>query len=260
MKNKACILLTGASKGIGEHIALELSRQQKAHKLILVARNAEALEEVKKRCLALDPQLDIVVVACDLSDTQNLKVLEPLLPEVDVAIHNAGYGLYRFAEEFTEEEERRMFEVNVFAPMQVTRKLLPFLYKKQGGQIIFVASQASKMVTPKSCLYSSTKFALRAYAEGLRLEAKSKGVHVAVVNPGPVRTEFFKQADKTGKYFDSVKAWAIEPDFLAKKIVALLDKPKREVNLPFSLHLLSKFSVLFPRLSDVITLKVANKK
>lgn len=257
---KICVLMTGASKGIGEHMALELSRSQKISKLILIARDIKALEQVKKSCLSIQPSLEIVLVSCDLADRQSLSELDVFLPEVDVLIHNAGYGLFQFAENFTEEEVRDMFEVNLFAPIELTRKTLPFLYQKKQGHIIFIASQASKMVTPKSSVYSSTKFAVRGYAEGLRLEAKSKGVWVSVVNPGPVKTNFFNRADKTGNYFEAVKHWALEPDWLAKKIVRLIFKPKRELNLPWSMHILSKLSVLFPHISDRLTINFGNKK
>lgn len=257
---KRSVFLTGASQGIGKEIALELARKKKASQLFLIARTEKALLDLKEICEKENAELKVEIIVCDLAKQEERKKLFPLLSEVDVLIHNAGFGTYRFAEDFTEEEERELFEVNVFAPMELSRKILPFLYQKKQGQLIFIASQASKMVTPKSSLYSASKFALRGYAEGVRLEAKKKGVYVSVVNPGPVKTGFFKRADKDGTYSASVQAFSLDAASLAKKIVRLLDKPKRELNLPRSMALGAKLFACFPSLGDWFLGNVANRK
>lgn len=257
---KRTVFLTGASQGIGKEIALELARKKLASKLFLVARTEKALLDLKVACESENTDLKVEIIVCDLSKPEERKKLFASLSEVDVLIHNAGFGTYRFAENFTEEEERELFEVNVFAPMELSRKVLPFFYQKKKGQLIFIASQASKMVTPKSSLYSASKFALRAYAEGVRLEGKKKGVLVSVVNPGPVKTEFFKRADKDGTYKASVQGFSLDASYLAKKIVHLLDVPKRELNLPWSMALGAKLFACFPSLGDWFLGNVANRK
>ena len=85
---------------------------------------------------------------------------------------------------------------------------------------------AGLVATAKSSLYSATKFAAIGFSNALRLELMPFGVHVTTVNPGPIRTTFFDQADPDGSYVKAVDRYILEPDFVAKKIVKKLWKSK----------------------------------
>lgn len=251
------IVITGATGGLGEALMKQYAKP--GNFLRLIARNEEKLQYLKNQFERFCDDIDYFVA--DLSDrSQDEPIVKWIGENIDVIIHNAGFGLFHEAIGFNLSIIQNMFAVNVDAPIHLTTRLLPILYQKKAGSIVFIVSQASKIVTPKSSVYSATKFALRGYANGLRLEAKSQGVHILVVNPGPIRTAFFERADQTGSYVQNVKQWLLESDDVAKAIVDGIKKHKREVNLPLSMEFLSRVSVLFPKISDHFIAKFGNKK
>lgn len=251
------VVITGASGGLGQAIVKQYA--QKDYYLLLLARNEQQLHALKTQ---YEHQCAGIAYYCaDFNDpSAYTNVIQWIDGRVDILIHNAGYGLYLTAEHFQAQHINAIFNVNVFAPLQLTTALLPVLYEKRQGTIVFVASQASKMVTPKSSLYSATKFALRGYANGLRLEAKQKGVHVLVVNPGPIDTDFFAIADQTGLYGQAVETMMLQPDDVAKALYGAVLKRKREVNLPKWMAFSAILSEVFPNLSDLIIARFGNKK
>ena len=128
------------------------------------------------------------------------------------------------------------------------------------GHIINIVSMAGLIATGKSSLYSATKFAAIGFSNALRLELMLYGVYVTTVNPGPIRTAFFDQADPDGVYLQSVERFLLEPDAVAKKIVKIIGKNKRELNLPILLNLAHKFYTLFPKLADKFAGETFNYK
>ena len=128
------------------------------------------------------------------------------------------------------------------------------------GHIINIVSMAGLIATGKSSLYSATKFAAIGFSNALRLELMPYGVYVTTVNPGPIRTGFFDQADPDGTYLKSVDRFLLEPDAVAKKIVKIIGKNKRELNLPVLLNLAHKFYTLFPKLADKLAGETFNYK
>ncbi|MBS4761302.1 SDR family oxidoreductase [Carnobacteriaceae bacterium zg-ZUI252] len=251
------VLITGASGGLGE--ALVKTFATKENELLLVARNEQKLETLVK--MYQHTCQKIAYCVADLSDEASYKKVVAFVEnDVDIMIHNAGYGNFKYAEEFSTEDIEHIFKVNVNAPLQLTTKLLPQFYKRKSGHIIFVASQASKLVTPKSSLYSSTKFALRGYANGLRIEAKKHGVHVMCVNPGPIDTGFFDIADQTGEYGESVAKMMLTADDVAQAILKGVQRKKREINLPTWMEIGARFAALCPTLADVMIAKFGDKK
>ena len=119
---------------------------------------------------------------------------------------------------------------------------------------------AGKIATANSSVYAATKFAVIGFSDALRLELADKGVYVTTVNPGPIETSFFDQAEPSGAYLESVKKFVLSPKYVAKKIVRILGKNKREVNLPRLLSVAHKGYTLFPRISDKLATNVFNYK
>ena len=97
-------------------------------------------------------------------------------------------------------------------------------------------------------------------SKALRLELMPYGVYVTTVNPGPIRTPFFDQADPDGSYLKSVDRFLLEPDAVARKIFKTIGKNKRELNLPVLLNLAHKFYSLFPKLADKLAGETFNYK
>lgn len=251
------ILITGASGGLGQALIKEFATLDNA--LYLVARDEMKLKELVKQYE--DACQHITYLVADLSQESSYEsVFTFVNGQVDVVVHNAGYGLFQYAEEFSSEMIENMFAVNVLAPLNITQRLLNQFYVQRSGHIVFVASQASKMVTPKSSVYSSTKFALRGYANGLRLEAKKYGVHVMTVNPGPIDTAFFDVADRQGKYKQSLSKMMLDAQQVAKAIKKGMVKRKREINLPRWMEMASRFTAVFPRLAEYAISKFGDKK
>ena len=118
--------------------------------------------------------------------------------------------------------------------MNLSRRFAERMKESRKGHIINIVSMAGLIATGKSSLYSATKFAAIGFSNALRLELMSYGVYVTTVNPGPIRTGFFDQADPDGTYLKSVERFLLEPDEVAKKNLFKIYKvkTKRELNLP----------------------------
>ena len=130
----------------------------------------------------------------------------------------------------------------------------------QSGHIINIASMAGKMATPKSTIYSATKFAVIGFSNALRLELKPFGIHVTTVNPGPIETNFFNIADPNGSYLDKIGAMVLQADDLAKEIVNTFGKNKREINRPRLMNTAAFFYQVFPTIGDYLAGGIFNKK
>ena len=175
-------------------------------------------------------------------------------------INNAGYGIFEDFDQISDQDIHQMFEVNTFALMNLSRRLAARMKENRKGHIINIVSMAGLIATGKSSLYSATKFAAIGFSNALRLELMPYGVYVTTVNPGPIRTAFFDQADPDGSYLKSVDRFLLEPDVVARKIVKIIGKNKRELNLPVLLNLAHKFYTLFPKLADKLAGGIFNYK
>ena len=144
--------------------------------------------------------------------------------------------------------------------MTFSRLMAEKMVEQGHGHIINIASMAGKIATANSSVYAATKFAVIGFSDALRLELADKGVYVTTVNPGPIETSFFDQADPSGAYLESVKKFVLSPKYVAKKIVRILGKNKREVNLPRLLAVAHKGYTLFPKIADYLARTSFNYK
>lgn len=262
MKDKV-MLITGASSGIGKVIA-EYAAKEGA-RLILVARNAKALNILAKQ-LYQDYRIDVLVVSCDLSITQQIdrlmRKIEKKYQTVDILINCAGYGIFKDASDFTYDEILAMFQVNTFGMMYLANKVTEMMKQRQSGHIFFLSSIAGKISTPSSSVYSATKSAIISYANALRLELKQYNISVTTVNPGPVTTPFFSYSDQMQNYYEKVKHFSIEPERIAKKMiqVAKHQPNRREINIPLSMASAAVLYHMFPKIGDYLALNAFNFK
>ncbi|WP_217970868.1 SDR family NAD(P)-dependent oxidoreductase [Streptococcus oralis] len=248
------IIITGASGGLAQEMVKLLPNDQ----LILLGRNKEKLAQL----YAKHPHVELIEI--DITDDSALEALVADLylryGKIDVLINNAGYGIFEDFNKISDQDIHQMFEVNTFALMNLSRRLGAFMKERGKGHIINIVSMAGLIATGKSSLYSATKFAAIGFSNALRLELMPYGVYVTTVNPGPIRTGFFDQADPDGSYLKSVDRFLLEPDAVARKIVKTIGKNKRELNLPILLHLAHKFYTLFPKLADKLAGETFNYK
>ncbi len=187
--SSSVIILTGASSGIGYYTALAFAKP--GSKIVLVARRRERLDELAKKVEEKGAQP--LVLALDLAEpsASELIVKETIknFGRIDLLINNAGFGQQMLVEETSDDSLRKIFEVNVFATINTTKKALPYL-RESKGCIINVASVAGFTPMPLHTLYSATKHALVGFGKSLRFELIDSGVTILTVCPGPVATEF----------------------------------------------------------------------
>ena len=248
------ILITGASSGLGREIAHQFAQKGNVE-LILVARRKEALEKVAKKCETFD-NVKTRVFSVDIGSQDQVDQLLSVVNDVDILINGAGYGIMKDFSEFCDADVVNMFDTNVIGTIQLTTEIAKRMRERKSGTIVTIASIAGKIATPKSSVYSATKFALIGYFNALRLELKKDNVHVMTVNPGPVATNFFNIADEDKSYQKSLGGKTLTPKLVVGKIIKGIDMKKREVNLPFKLVLAVKISQFFPKLSDRMLLNM----
>ncbi|MGT2925914.1 SDR family NAD(P)-dependent oxidoreductase [Streptococcus cuniculipharyngis] len=249
------ILMTGASGDLAQAI---INRLGQSDQIIAVGRSQERLAQLYGQ------KSNVTCYALDITDQQAVEIFLAQLLEtygnIDMLINNAGFGQFKSFEAFDEAEIKEMFEVNALASIRFCRLLGQHMAEQGQGHLVNIASMAGLIATSKSTIYSATKFALIGFSNALRLELADKGVYVTTVNPGPIVTKFFDQADPEGHYLQQVKAYALTPEQVADKIVKCLGKNKRELNLPWLLALAHKLYTLFPRLADYLAGRTFNYK
>ena len=248
------ILITGASGGIAQAMVPLL----KDDFLILLGRDTQKIEKL----YASHPKKAVYEI--DISKAADLAALVEKIYQdygkIDVLVNNAGYAIYDDFENFSEEQVRAMFDVNLFALMAFCRLVGKEMKATKAGHIINIVSMSGKIASAKSSIYSATKFAALGFSNTIRLELAPYNVAVTTVNPGPVATGFFDLADPDGSYQKSVQAFMISPEKVASKIVQSMGTKKREINLPWLLEATNKFYTLFPNLADFLARKVFNFK
>jgi len=179
------ILITGASSGLGA----ELARQYASPtvELVLLARREQNLlslkNELQNRCKSVE------TMAVDVTDFSLLQEKIKAMGYVDMVILNAGISLGHKGDIPTIEQFKNLFDVNVLANHAILEILLPLFREKRSGKIVFISSLASLFSMPTSKVYSSSKRALNAYAEGIRYKYKPHGVKVITILPGFIKSE-----------------------------------------------------------------------
>ncbi|WP_374718287.1 SDR family NAD(P)-dependent oxidoreductase [Neobacillus sp.] len=255
------IVITGASGGIGAEIA-KLCAARGAN-LVLLARSLDKLQQLEIE-LEQKHHVKVEVFQLDVANTDQVREIFgkifDLFGHIDVLVNNAGFGVFREAHEATMDEIKGMFEVNVIGLMACTSMVLPKMRERRFGHIINIASQAGKIATPKSSVYSATKHAVLGYTNALRMELDDVHVLVTSVNPGPIATNFFNIADEKGTYVKNVQKFMLQPEYVARKVVDSMLTKTREINLPRWMNIGSVVYVLFPRLFERIGKRILNKK
>ena len=256
------VVITGASSGIGAFVAREAARRK--YRLVLVARRGDKLEEVAGECRLLGAETRVVVA--DLEDPAMLSaIVETTVEsfgEIDVLINNAGFGLPTLFADSDPASIRSQIEVNFVAPLILTRLALPQLMKSK-GVVINIGSAITCVPNPALGAYGATKAAMAYWSRALRRELAHVGVRVCLVEPGPVRTDFFKSLTKRKRVGEShhpmldapYSFMSINADVAAARIVRLMERPKGRLSIPkrfvWPWRLLGGVFQMLPNLGDV---------
>src|SRR5690606_24775545 len=228
------IWITGASSGLGKAMALAFSREN-AH-LILSARNEEKLQEVAALCEG-QGQKHILPLDLSLPDTLAGKAQEALAlgGQVDILINNGGISQRASAEETLPEVTRRLFEINFFGTIELTRQLLPSMLARQSGHIVTISSIVGKFGSPRRSTYSASKHDLHGYFDSLRFEVQEKGNDDTLVCPGFIRTDISRHAltaqGEPKNSMDKKTARGLSTEEFSSKVLKAIHQKKKEVNI-----------------------------
>ena len=218
-------VITGASGGIGEAIAIQLARE--GARLMLAGRSAERLAAVAARARDLSPGVE--TFAADLAEDAQVRALAEralaALGRVDLLIHSIGLFLGGSFESSPVEDLDRQLRVNVHIPYLLTQALLPALIARQ-GQVVFVNSSAGFHPARAGwAAYSASKHALRALADGLRDEVNRQGVRVITVFPGRTATAMQEEVHRyEGRDYDPERF--LQPRDVAAAVLSSLALPR----------------------------------
>ncbi len=211
LKNKT-FLVTGSSSGIGQSISEILLRNDA--NVIGISRNKNKIEKTKNF-------FHYEVNLLDLQKSyENIRKVFLKFKKIDGLISNAGTGEFRSLENFSPIQIENFIKLNLTSHIIVTRALLPHLKKNKNGNLIFIGSESALKGKKFGSLYSSCKFGLRGFSQSIREECSNNNVKVTIINPGMVKTSFFKNLDFShGTKFDEF----IEPSDISKIVLDLLN-------------------------------------
>jgi len=244
------VLVTGATSGVGMQVAKDL--QEIGYSVYATGRSKKVLLELAK--------LGIHTIEADLLLEDSLDQVFDQCPALDVVVFSAGVGTFALAHDTTDEQIEQMMRVNVTAPMKLTSRILPKMIERKSGHLIYIASQAGKIATPKASVYAATKHALIGYANATRMEVQPHGIHVTTINPGPIDTPFLDLADSTGTYKTSLKKFLLSVDEVSNTVVRVMNRPVREVNLPWYMGISSKVYGMAPGMIERVGRDFFTKK
>jgi short-subunit dehydrogenase len=215
------VWITGASSGIGEAMAKAFSASGSV--VIISSRRREELERVKATCIDSD---NVHVFPLDLTDGESIKqVSNEVLSkfQIDILINNGGISQRSMTAETSIENDRKIFEVNYFGHVQMTKAVLPQMLARKSGHIITISSLTGKWGFYLRSAYSASKHALHGFFDSLRMEVEDLGIRVTLITPGFIATEISKHAlDKSGNpsgEMDNNQAQGISPEECARQIL-----------------------------------------
>lgn len=188
-------LITGCSSGLGYALADYLIAN--GEQVFAAARNADSLSKLTQ---GHDNAHAITLDVTRQSDIQAAVEFVEQHGGVDVLVNNAGYGYIAAIEEADEDDYRKLFETNVFAPIALTRAVLPSMRKRGSGHIVNISSIGGMIGNPGSGYYAATKFGLIGFSESLSNEVVPLGLGVTVVLPGPFRTDWAGRSLQMAKH------------------------------------------------------------
>jgi len=204
-------LITGASRGIGAAIADALAP---THTLLLAGRPSPALKATAER-------LEATPLPLDVTDTDSIAAATAAVDELDVLVHNAGVSIPGRIAESTVEQWRTTFDVNVVGAVAVTLALLPALRRGE-GQVVFINSGSGRKASENMASYSASKFALRAFADSLRLSEPT--LRVTSVYPGRTDTDMQRElVSFEGGAYDADKF--LRADTVAAAVAQAINTP-----------------------------------
>ncbi len=256
------IVITGASSGIG--LATARAAAARGAKLVLGARSQETLDgiasELRSRNVEVLSVRTDVSIRSDLEQLANRCLIE--FGRIDTWVNNAGVSIYGRLDQVSEEDSRRLFDVNFWGVVNGSLIALPHL-KRSRGALINVGSEVSDAVVPLQGMYSASKHAVKGFTDALRVEIEEVDdvpVSVTLVQPTAVNTPFPQHARNYMKKEPKLPTPQIDPERVAEAILRAASHRTRHVRVGLFAKLNSAAARLAPRLSDKISAKQFNRQ
>ncbi len=216
------VLVTGASHGLGRALAYALAERE--HRIVLVARNADALAQRAAEIARLHGDQSVAWIAYDLRATDGIAALarstEQAFGGIDVLINNAAIGPYRPFLDNSAQDLAELLALNLEAPMRLTHALLPGMLARGDGFIVNIASDLARRPLAQMAPYVASKHGLLGFGASLQRELRGRGVRVTTVMPGVIDSSFNGSTEGSRD-----PRWALPTAALARQIVALLELP-----------------------------------
>lgn len=254
------VWITGASSGIGEACAL-LFAKEKAN-LILTSSRVEALKIIQDKCIQQGAKCEIL--PCDLSAMEGIPALVEAALNcfggIDILYNNAGISQRGLAADTLFEVDKKIMDINYFAPVLITKLVLPGMLAKQYGTIAVTTSIAGRFGFPLRSSYSASKHALYGFFESLQAEYYDRHIRVVLICPGRVMTNISMNAlESNGQkhaVLDSGQEGGITAEKAAHKIVRAIYKQRPEVLVGGKELLMVSIKRFLPGLSRILVRKI----
>ena len=247
-------IVTGASKGLGNALAHQLA--SKGYNLLLVARSSTILAEEAK---LISDRYSVIVhfLALDLSQPKAASSIVDWCSknqfEPTILVNNAGYSCWGFFGDVELHKHLSMMQVNMNTLVELTHSLIPVLKKHKKSFILNVASTAAFQAVPTQIVYAASKSFVRSFSRGLRYELRDTSISVTCLSPGPIATNFIKQAGMEAMQ-ETAKKFEMSAEEVAKKGLSAMFKGKSESSPGFINFLNVRLSFIVP---DAVLEKIA---
>jgi NAD(P)-dependent dehydrogenase (short-subunit alcohol dehydrogenase family) len=253
IRNKKA-LVTGAASGIGRGIALALAREGADLYLLDVDETGVLAVADEARQLGVTA----IGACCDLCQPADItRVLNQMLAQwssVDIVVNNAGIAYYGPTHSMTADQWSRLMSVNLLAPIQITRELLPILLERPESHVLNVCSISGLVAGGRFAAYHTSKFGLIGFTEAIRAEYGRRGLGVTALCPGPVLTNLYKScaSAKTGKAVPEPPFWLCSTiDAVSTAAIRCIRRNKRMKLVGPLAHLLAWSKWLAPGILDL---------
>jgi len=256
------IVITGASSGIG--LATVEAAAKEGAKLVLAARSGQTLEEVVQRINASGGEA--IHVVADVARREDVEQVAQAaisrFGRIDTWINDAGLSIYGRLHEVSDEDNRRLFDINFWGVVYGSLVALPHLLK-QGGALINVGSEVSEAVVPMQGMYSASKHAVKGFTDALRVEIEDVDkapVSITLIQPTAVDTPFPEHAKNYMDKEPKLPTPMIDPEKVAEAILKAATKPERDVKVGVMAKMNTAMGKIAPSLGDKMSAMQADRQ
>jgi short-subunit dehydrogenase len=246
------IVVTGASSGIG--LATAEAAAKAGASVVIAARSTQALEDIAATLQSINSE--VLPVSCDVCDRKQVQRLADAaikrFGRIDTWVNNAGLGLYGRLDEVSDEDSRRLFDINFWGVVNGSLVALPYL-KAQGGALINIGSEVSDAYAPLLGMYTATKHAVKGFTDSLRLEIEQLDqapVAITLIQPTAVDTPFPHHARNYQAQEAKLPTPMIEPKQVADAILEAAISPTRSKRVGWKATLNTMVATMAPAMAD----------